>query len=190
MATPERTPGQAPQQAPEPEHLLVPEEVDSSKWSMPPWGVMGIVLLLIFIAIGIVSYVMRPKPRATGSIDQVFAVAMSQNQVMTTVKINIHNVGGKPLWIRQVQGKLVTDQGEFTDTFANAVDFPRYFAAYPDLREHTMTPVKAEDRIPPGEMQRGSLIFSFPVSYDQFQNRKSLSVIVEPYDHPAVILTK
>lgn len=190
MATPERTPGQAPQQAPEPEHLLIPEEVDSSKWSVPPWGVMGVGLLIIFIVIGIVSYVMRPKPKATGSIDEVFAVAMAENQVMTTVKINIHNIGGKPLWIRSVTGKVVTDQGEFTDTFANAVDYPRYFAAYPDLREHTMTPVKAEDRIRPGEMERGSVIFSFPVSYDQFNNRKSLSVIIDPYDQPPVILTK
>ncbi|HYG99530.1 MAG TPA: hypothetical protein VD837_10400 [Terriglobales bacterium] len=190
MATPERTPGQSPQQAPEPEHLLVPEEIDSSKWEMPPWGIVGAVLLVILIAIGVVSYLMRPQPKATGSIDEIFAVAMAENQVMTTVKINLENVGGKPLWIRNVQGKVVTEQGEFTDVAANAVDFPRYFAAYPDLREHTMTPIKAEDRIAPREMLRGSLIFTFPVSYDQFNNRKSMSVIIAPYDQNPVTLTK
>lgn len=188
MAAPDKTPTPTPK--PDVEPVLIPEEIDSSKWSMPPWGVVGIVLLVIFVGIGIVSYIMRPKPKATGTIDEAYAVAMPDNNVMATVKLTVHNIGGRMLYIRNIKATINTDQGQFTDDAANAVDFPRYFQAYPDLREHTITPLKAEDRIRPGEQARGSVILSFPVTMDQFNSRKSLSVLIEPYDQPAFAISK
>lgn len=190
MSTPERKPDPAAVPTPEAEPVFVQDEIDSTKWSMPPWGVVGVVLLVIFIAIGIVSYIMRPKPRAVGAIDDVFAVAMSGNQVMSTMKVTLHNIGGKPLWIQDIKVTLKTDQGEFTDVAANAVDFPRYFQAFPDLREHTITPMKAEDRIQPGDQERASVMATFPVNIDQFNARKSITVTIQPYDQNPVVITK
>jgi hypothetical protein len=189
MAAPDRKPEPSAVPQPEAEPVFVQDEIDSTKWSMPPWGVVGIVLLVIFIGVGIVSYLMRPKPKATGSIDDVFAVAMSGNSVMCTMKVTLHNIGGKPLWIQDIKAALNTDQGQFTDTAANAVDFPRYFEAFPDLREHTITPMKVEDRIAPGEQERGSVMATFPVSIDQFNARKSISVTIKPYDQNPVTIT-
>jgi hypothetical protein len=188
MATPDRVPEPTP--APKEDTVLVPDEIDSAKWSMPPWGVVGVVLLVIFVIIGIVSYLMRPLPKATGTIDAVYAVALPENNVMVTMKININNVGGKTLYIRNIKLKLATPQGEFSDEAASAVDFPRYFQAFPDLREHTMTAIKVEDTIPPGNQLRGSVIGSFPVSLDQFNTRKSISVTIEPYDQAPFTVTK
>lgn len=190
MATPDRVPGPTPKETPEGQ-VFVPEDIDGEKWSMPPWGVVGAVLLVILIAIGIVSYIMRPKPKATGSMDEVYAVALPDNNVMVTMKVTISNVGGKTLYIRNVKAQLTTDQGQqLNDDAASAVDYPRYFQAFPDLREHTMTPVKVEDRIAPGNQLRGSVMASFPVTIDQFNNRKAIAVIVEPYDQAAVTITK
>lgn len=192
MATPNRTPEppQAPVPKPNVEPVLVPDEIDSAKWNMPPWGVVGIVLLVIFIGLGVLSYVMRPIPKVTGTVDDLFGVAMADNNVMVTAKLTLHNSGSKTMYIRNIKVGLKTDQGDLSDIAANAADFPRYFQAYPSLREHSITPVKIEDKIAPGEQERGSVIATFPVTLDQFNSRKSFSVTIEPYDQAPVTLTK
>lgn len=191
MATPDRVPDPTPAKTPDDQSVLIPDEIDSSKWTMPPWGVVGAVLLVIFIAIGVVSYIMRPKPKATGSIDEVYAVALPDNNVMVTMKVNLNNVGGKTLYIRNIKVQLTTDQGQqLNDIAASAVDFPRYFQAFPDLREHTITPIKVEETVTPGHQLRGSVMASFPVTLDQFNSRKAVAVTIEPYDQPPVTITK
>lgn len=191
MAAPDRIPEPpSPTSKPDTKPVLVPEEIDSSKWEMPPWTPIGIVLLVILVAMGIISYVTRPKPKMTGTIEEVYATALSDNSVMVTIKLNVQNVGSKSLWIHNLNTKLVTAKGEFSDDAANAVDFPRYFSGYPDIRQHTITPIKVEDKIDPGSQQRGSIIVAYPVSLQEFNARKSISVIVEPYDQSPVTITK
>jgi hypothetical protein len=190
MATPDRNPEPAPVPDHQSNFVLVPDEIDSTKVRMPPWAPIGIVLLAIFIVVGIASYLMRPKPKATGVIEEVFAVALPNNNVLVTIKVDLQNVGGKPLWIRDLKAKLTTATGELNDDAANAVDFPRYFSGFPDLRGHTITPLQAEDKINPGSRERGSIIVGFPVSLDDFNARKSISVIVEPYDQAPITITK
>jgi hypothetical protein len=198
MATPDRNPEPPPtpeKRSPavsgeQSEFVLVPDEIDSTKWRMPPWTPIGIVLLVIFIGVGIGAYITRPKPKATGAIEEVYAVALPDNNVLVTMKVSLSNVGGKALWIRNLKIKLVTDKGEFPDEAANAVDFPRYFSGFPDVRLHTITPIKSEDKIDPGGQERGSIIVGFPVSLDEFNARKSISVIVEPYDQAPITITK
>jgi hypothetical protein len=198
MATPDRN----PEPAPTPEEsstppsgqqskfVLVPDEIDSTKWRMPPWTPIGIVLLAILVGMAIFSYVTRPKPKATGTIDEVYAVALPDNNVLVTMKGNIRNVGGKALWIRNLKVKLVSAKGESEDDAANAVDFPRYFAGFPDIQQHTATPIKSEDKIDPGAEEHGSIMAAFPVSMEDFNARKSISVIIEPYDQAAITITK
>lgn len=191
MAAPDRNP-EPPSPTPTQDNMpiLVPDEIDSTKWRMPPWTPIGIVLLVILVAMGIISYATRPKPRMTGTIDDVYAVALPENGVLVTMKVTLHNVGGKSVWIRNLKVNLVTDKGEFPDDAANAVDFPRYFSGFPDIRQHTITPIKAEDKIDPGLQERGSIIAAFPVTLEEFNARKLISVIVEPYDQKAITITK
>jgi len=189
MATPDRAP--EPDKKTPADQVLIPDEIDSSKWEMPPWGIVGAVLLVILIGIGIVSYIMRPQPKATGTIDEVYAVALPDNNIMVTMKVNLQNVGGKTMYIRNIKTQLTTDQGQqLSDVAASAVDFPRYFQAFPDLREHTITPMRVEDTVLPGHQLRGSVMASFPVTLDQFNSRKAIAVTIEPYDQPSVTITK
>ncbi len=157
---------------------------------MPPWTPIGIVLLVIFVIVGIAAYVTRPKPKGTGTIEEVYATALPENNVLVTMKVNIRNSGRKAFWIHNLNVKLVTDKGEFSDDAASAVDFPRYFAGFPDLRQHTITPIKGEDKIDPGGQESGSVIASFPVPLNEFNARKSISIIVEPYDQLPITITK
>lgn len=171
-------------------HIPITEEFDRAKWTLPPMGVVGIVLVVIAVIVGIVSYAARPKPGATGSLDEAYAVAIPGDSVLATIKVTLQNTGGKPLWIRNIKAQLKTDQGEYKDDAANAADFERYFQGYPDLRDHSMRPLRVETKINPGAQERGSVIVSFPVTLDNFSKRKSLSIIVEPYDQRPVTITK
>jgi hypothetical protein len=149
------------------------------------------VLVAILIVLGILSYLMRAKPKTTGSVDGAYAVALQGDNVLATIKVTINNVGGKPLWIKNLRAQLTTADGkQFKDDAANAADFDRYFQGYPDLRERSLQPVKVETKLGPGEKTRGSVIVSFPVTLDTFKRRQSLQVIVEPYDRPPVTLGK
>jgi hypothetical protein len=177
-------------QEPDAGHIPITEEFDRAKWTLPPMGVVGMVLLVIAVIVGIVSYAARPKPGATGSIDEAYAVAIPGDSVLATIKVTLQNTGGKPLWIRNIKARLQTEQGEYKDDAANAVDFDRYFQGYPDLRDHSMRPLRVETKINPGAQERGSVIVSFPVTLDNFAKRKSLSIIIEPYDQAAITISK
>jgi hypothetical protein len=153
--------------------------------------VVGIVLVAILVVLGIVSYFMRPKPKATGTIDSAYAVALQGDNVLATIRVTFQNIGGKPIWIKNIRARLTAaDNREFTDEAASAVDFERYFRGYPDLRDRSLQPLKVETKIQPGDQTRGSIIVSFPVTLDAFKNRKSLAVIVEPYDQAPVTITQ
>jgi hypothetical protein len=138
--------------------------------------VVVIVSVAILVILGIAGYLMRPRPKVTGSIDSAYAVALQGDNVLTTVKVTFQNIGGKPVWIKNIRARVTAPDGkEFTDDAANAVDFERYFKGYPDLRDHSLQPLKVETKLQPGEQTRGSVVVSFPVTLDTFKNRCSLS---------------
>lgn len=181
----------APPVADEPVHIAEElrdlEKGDKTKVFL----VVGVVLVGIAIVVGIVAYLMRPQAKAIGALESAYAVALPGDNVLVTIKVHFQNVGGKPLWIRNLKGKLVTADGkDYQDEAASAVDFERYFQGYPDLRDYSLQPLKVETMLRPGEQIRGSVILGFPVTMDNYNSRKSLAVTIEPYDQAAITLTK
>ena len=86
---------------------------------------------------------------------------------------------------------IKTDSGEFSDEAASALDFDRFFQAFPTLKEHALTAIPPETKIPPGGQAQGTVVVRFPVTQDGFDKRKSLSVVIQPYDQPLpVVLTR
>ncbi len=143
--------------------------------------------MLIVGAIGF--YLGRAKPQGAGSIDNIASAEVpNQNMTLVAITVTLRNTGEKPLWIHSVQGKLTTDAGEFTDVPVSAVDFDRYFQAFPVLKDHSGPALIAETKLAPGEETHGTVIVSFPVTQDGFDKRKSVSVAVQPYDQPVPIV--
>jgi hypothetical protein len=66
----------------------------------------------------------------------------------------------------------------------------RYYQAFPALKQNALAALLPEAKIAPGAQQQGTMVFSFPVSKDQFDHRQSLTVTIQPYDQKAVVLTK
>jgi hypothetical protein len=195
-ATPPASPvpqeqGAAPQQ---PIPFDIGEEFGTAKRNLPPAKIVAIVLGIAAVVVGVFAFVQRAKPQGGGSIDNISAVEIpDQNAVLVAVNVTIHNSAERPLWIHTIKATLKTDSGgEFSDDAASSSDFARYFQAFPALKEHALsTALVPEQRIQPGAQAQGTIVVSFPVTQDAFEKRKSLTVVIQPYDQPAaLVLTK
>ncbi len=173
-------------------HVPMGEEFSGAKWRLPPAGVVLIALAIVAVIVAIVTFTLRPKPGASGTIDDVGVAAIDPNSVMIAMQVTLTNVSSRRFWVKAVTATLRVENQEYSDTAASAVDFERYLQAFPDLKQHAAAePLKPNTLIAPGGTLHGTLIFSFPVSKDTFDKRKSLSVSVEPYDQPRpVVMTK
>jgi hypothetical protein len=168
------------------------EEFGTAKKNLPPAGIVAICLGVLVVIIAVVGFTQRPHASATGSIDDVTAVEIpGQNSVLVAINISFHNNSEKPFWVHSMKADLSAQTGEYSDEAASSVDFDRYFQAFPPLKAHALTPLKMEDKIQPGAQMKGTMIVSFPVTPDVFNNRKSLKVTIWPYDQAVpMVLTK
>ena len=172
--------------------INIGEEFGTAKRNLPPAKIVGIVLAVAAMVLGIFAFVDRAKPQGGGSIDNIAAVEIpDQNAVLVAVNVTVHNSGEKTLWIHDIKGKIATDSGELTDEAASALDFDRYFQAFPAIEGTRIAAIPPETKIPPGGQAQGTIVVSFPVTQDGFDKRKSLSVVIQPYDQPLpLVLTK
>ncbi len=183
-------PAPSPPQPPTP--FNIGEEFGTAKRNLPPVKIVAIALAAVAVVLAAFAFLQRAKPQGGGSIDNIAAVEIpNQNAVLVAVNVTVHNTGVKPLWIHTIKATLKTGNGEFHDEAASAVDFDRYFQAFPTLKEHALAALTPETQLQPGNEARGTVVVSFPVTQDAFDKRKSLSVVIQPYDQPVpIVLTK
>ncbi len=180
----------ATSKAPEPEydagHVPMTEELDDAKHSMPNIAPVLIALVIIAVVIGVAAYLFRSKPMANGTIENVFAVEQNtHNTSFVAINIKINNVSDSTLYIKEIKAEIATPAGSFVDDAAAATDYPRYLAAYPDLKPVVKDPLKVETKIAPGTSVEGTVLVNFPVTFADFEKRTGVTVTVIPYDHPS-----
>jgi hypothetical protein len=180
-----------PPAAPQPYDIpTLGEEFDQAKRTLPPAQIVAIAIAGVAIVLAIVMYMARYKPVSAGSLGDVASVELADhNSVLVAINVSVRNIGHKPLWIHEMGAEVETDKGKFSDHAASAIDFDRYYQAYPTLKQKALPALMPEMKIAPGGEQKGTVIVSFPVNEDAFEHRKSLSVTVEPYDQRALVLT-
>jgi hypothetical protein len=202
-------PNQIPNPAPDPQTPAAPQagapqtvqtgptinigdEFGTAKRNLPPVKILLIATAAILIVVGIASFFQRAKPQGGGSLDTVTAVDLpGQNSVLVALTFTLRNSGKKSLWVHNIEGKLAAPSGESTGDAVSAMDFDRYYEAFPVLKENAQAALSPEDKLPPGQEIRRTVMVSFPVTLDVFNQRRSVSVIVQPYDQPVpVILTR
>ena len=195
---PEETPlppaGNAPASQPSESgtSFQIGEEFGTAKKNLPPARIVLIGVGIVLLVGGILAVFQRPRPSATGSIDQLVSVEIpNQGSVMAAVNVSFQNHGVKPFWIHTIKAELETANGTFPDDAASPVDFDRYYQAFPALKQYAIQPLEREAKIEPGGQTQGTVIVSFPVTPEAFASRKALKVIIQPYDQPApLVLTK
>jgi hypothetical protein len=172
--------------------IHISEEFGTAKRNLPPVKVLLLAIGAVLIIAGGFAFLQRAKPQAAGSLDNVAAVEIpGQNSVLVALTFHLHNPGQKSLWVHGIQGKLVTATGEQSGDAVSAVDFDRYYQAFPPLKLNAQPALAPEAKLQPGEELQRTVIVSFPVTLDAFNQRRSVSVVIQPYDQPVpVVLTK
>src|SRR6202021_1121408 len=167
------------------------DEFGTAKRTLPPAGIVLICIAAVAVVLGIFSFWERPKPQGSGSIDFVSTAEVpNQNMILSAITLTLRNTGVKPLWIKTIKAQLTTGDGKvLDDDAASAVDLDRYFLAFPALKESSAPAISPETKLPAGSEQRGTIIVSFKVDRAAFDQRRSLSVAIQPYDQvlPVVV---
>jgi hypothetical protein len=172
--------------------INIADEFGTAKRNLPPVKPLLLTTVGILIIVGIVAFFERAKPQGGGSLDNVAAVEIpGQNAVLVALTFTLRNSGEKSLWVHDIQAKLLTSSGELTSEAVSAVDFDRYYQAFPALKANALPALAPEDKLQPGQEIKRTVIVSFPVTLDAFDQRRSVSVAIQPYDQPVpVVLTK
>jgi hypothetical protein len=148
---------------------------------------IGVVLIVVAIA----SFVKRAKPQAAGSLDNVTAVEIPGGSTMVALTFTLSNTSDKVLYVHSLQGSIKAPSGESTSEAVSAMDFNRYFQAFPALQSGARPALAPETKVQPNETVNRTIIAVFPVTLDKFNQRQSTSVIIWAYDHTVpTVLTK
>jgi hypothetical protein len=198
MTMPEEMPTSSPQDVGpaspvEPQTKFeIGEEFGTAKKNLPPLKIVLIGVALLLLGWAVAAFVQRPRTDATGSIDQIVSVEVTnQNLVLVAVNVAFQNNGAKPFWIHTIKADVETASGSFSSDAISPADFDRYYQAFPTLKQYAIAPLQRDARIDPSGQTSGTIVVSFPVTADVFAGRKSLKVTIQPYDQPApLVLTK
>ena len=189
---PSATPSAAPDATPRTQRgptIHIADEFGTAKRNLPPVKVLLMATAGVLIIAGIAAFFQRAKRPGAGALDEVTAVAIpGQNAALVALTFTLRNSGEKSLWVHGVQGKVLTSTGELTSDAVSAVDFDRYYQAFPALKENAQPALTPEDKLQPGQALKRTVIVSFPVALIGFKERRSVSVVIQPYDQPVPIV--
>ena len=172
--------------------IRIGEEFGTAKKNLPPVKIVLIAVGAVLVVVLIASFLKRAKPQAAGSLDSVAAVEIpGQGSTMVALTFTLNNTSDKILYVHSLQGSLKTSKDETSADAVSAVDFDRYFQAFPSLKVGAQPALPPETKIQPGETVSRTIIVAFPVTLAVFNERQSVSVIVWPYDQTVpVTMTK
>lgn len=172
--------------------INIGEEFGTAKRNLPPAKIVLIAIAGVLVVVLVASFFKRAKPQASGSLDNVVAVEIpGQDSTMAALSFTLLNTSDKILYVRTLRGKIKTAAGESIADAVSAIDFDRYYQAFPALKYGSQPALSPEAKLQPGEAVTRTIIVAFPVKLDAFNQRQSTSVIVQPYDQQVpVVLTK
>jgi hypothetical protein len=197
--TPNTVPGASPNAPPDSTTRARPgptihisDEFGTAKRNLPPIKILLVATAAILVIVGIYSFFQRAKPQGGGSLDNVSAAELpGQNAVLVALTFTLRNSGEKSLWVHDIHGRVLTSNGEQSGEAVSAVDFDRYYQAFPALKANAQPALAPEDKLQPGQEIKRTVMVSFPLTLDAFSQRRSVSVVVQPYDQPLpVVVTK
>jgi hypothetical protein len=168
--------------------INIGDEFGTAKRNLPPAKILLFAIAGVVVVVAVASFLRRAKPQGSGSLDHVVAVSLPGDaSTMVAMTYTLKN-GQKPLYVHDIQGTLKTSAGESTAEAVSAVDFDRYFQAFPPLKEGAQPALIPETKLQPGDSVTRTAIVVFPVSLDAFNKRQSVSVAIQPYDETVPIV--
>lgn len=172
--------------------INIGEEYGTAKKNLPPAGMVVLAVVVVAIVVAIAVFLRRAQPQASGTLDNVVAVEIpGQTSTMVALTFTVHNTSEKILYVHTLEGVMKQASGESTANALSAVDFDRYFQAFPALKNGSQPALPPETKIQPGETLTRTIVVAFPVTLAAFNQRQSVSVKIWPYDQTVpVVMTK
>lgn len=172
--------------------INIGEEFGTAKKNLPPAKIVLIAVGAVLVVVLIASFIKRAEPQGKGSLDNIAAVEIpGQDSTMVALTFTLRNTSDKILYVHSLQGKIKTASGDQTADAVSAIDFDRYYQAFPSLKIGAQPALSPEAKIRPGQSTVGTIIVAFPVKLDAFNQRQSTSVVIWPYDQQLpIVLTR
>jgi len=190
-------------------HVPMSEELDSPRWNLPPIVPVLVAAAVLGTILAIYLVSSKKPPTSTGSVTRVVALPLhieskgsiapgqegtldqnieKRDSVLVNIALDVKNAIGKPMYIKNIEGKLLAEKGEFNDSAAPASDYERIVQAYPQLAIPGAKPLQSESSIAANTTQQGVVVFSFPIAREDWDKRKSLQATVNFYDHAPLVV--
>jgi hypothetical protein len=187
-AAPPAKPQPAPAKQPDAGHMPMSEEFDRARFTLPPVVPIVIALALVAVVVFLVTYSNRPQPVAAGAITKIARVDQ-QGNTMAAIQVKVDNKFEKQIWIKNITSELETADGnKYPDHAAPSAEAARYLKAFAPLQEVQSDALREDLKIPSGASFTGYTVFSYPVNTDAFDARKSLTVRIDLYDQPSLVI--
>ena len=111
------------------------------------------------------------------------------NQILVLAHVQLHNENTMPLTIDDDFAMLTLADGSTQRSLgASGADFDKVFLAYPQLTPLRMDPLRRNSQILPHQSLDGLLIFSYSITRQQWDSRKSMAVTVSFANAKEVVL--
>ena len=98
------------------------------------------------------------------------------DQVIIIADVRVRNQSQGPVFLADMAALLKLPTEEDRSLAATASDFDRVFIAYPALAPMKQQPLLRNITIPAGQTAEGQLVFNYPITKDQWDQRKSLDI--------------
>jgi len=153
--------------------------------------------VIVVLAIGAYFYFGEKPPVAAGEIMHLTAYPIHRvsnaalaatpnaakventfDQIIIVADVRLHNQSQGPLFVSDMSALLELPSEEDHSLAANASDYNRVFIAYPELLPMKREPLLRDTTIPQGATADGQLIFNYPITKDQWDQRKSLDITI------------
>lgn len=165
----------------------------------------GRVALRVLIAVVISSLVVlvwvrfgRKTPVATGEIARVAIYPVQAkitggaagnageqgqdeiiNQLLVFAHVRLNNPNKAPITVVDDWAVITMPDGNTERSLgASQVAFDKVFQAYPQLAPLRMDPLRRDTQIQPGQSMDGLVVFSYQLSKEQWEKRKSMQVTI------------
>jgi hypothetical protein len=101
------------------------------------------------------------------------------NQLLVFAHVRLHNPNTAPITIVDDWAIVTLPNGETRRSLgASTTDFNKVFQAYPQLAPLRMDPLRRDIQIQPGQSVDGLVVFSYPLSREEWDSRKSMQVTI------------
>lgn len=183
-------PAQPPKQTFDAGHVPMTEEMDSPSRSLPPLVPVLIAAIVVGAIVFFIARSNRPVTPASGSITKTFAVEQNtKDRVLVGVEVHLKNGSDKTIYVRDVTVQVTPATGEpIKDNPAPGSEVPRYYQAYPALKQSNAEWIGDNTKLMPGEERDGLFLVGYTLTKEQWDQRKGLEVTINLYDQKPLIL--